>query len=75
MTVLLFSIKRKLSPHVAAAHLTRLSKLLEKVSKWHYHIDTAIMFRDVARNSGGSNMLAKALKLKHTIELLQELDS
>ena len=61
--------------HVASAHLTRLSNLLEKVSKGHYHKDTAIMFRDAARNSVGSNMPAKSLELRHTIKLIQELDS
>lgn len=60
---------------VASAHLTRLSNLLEKVSKGHYHKETAIMFRDAARNSVGSNMPAKSLELKHTIKLIQELDS
>ena len=61
--------------HVATAHLTRLSNLLEKVSKGHYHKDTAISFREAARNSIGSNMPAKSLELKHTIKLIQELDS
>lgn len=61
--------------HVASAHLTRLSNLLEKVSKGHYHKDTAITFREAARNSVGSNMPAKSLELKHTIKLIQELDS
>ncbi len=61
--------------HIASAHLTRLSNLLEKVSKGHYHKETAITFRDAARNSVGSNMPAKSLELKHTIKLIQELDS
>ena len=61
--------------HVASAHLTRLSSLLEKVSKGHYCKDTAITFREAARNSVGSNMPAKSLELKHTIKLIQELDS
>lgn len=60
---------------VASAHLTRLSNLLEKVSKGHYRKDTAITFREAARNSVGSNMPAKSLELKHTIKLIQELDS
>lgn len=60
--------------HVASAHLTRLSNLLETASKGHYHKDTAIKFRDAARNSVGSNMPAKSLELKHTIKLIQELD-
>ena len=61
--------------HVASAHLTRLSNLLEKSSKGHYHKDTAITFRETARNSIGSNMPAKSLELKHTINLIRELDS
>ena len=61
--------------HVASAHLTRLSNLLEKVSKGHYHKDTAIAFREAARNSIGSSMPAKSLELKHTIRLIQELNS
>lgn len=61
--------------HIASAHLTRLSNLLEKVSKGHYRKDKAIIIRDAARNSVGSNMPAKALELKHTITLIQELNS
>lgn len=61
--------------HIASAHLTRLSNLLEKVSKGHYRKDKAIIVRDAARNSVGSNMPAKALELKHTIKLIQELNS
>ena len=60
---------------VAAAHLTRLSNLLDKASKGHYKKDTAITFREAARNSIGSNMPAKTLELKHTIRLIRELDS
>lgn len=60
---------------VAAAHLTRLSNLLDKSSKGHYKKDTAITFREAARNSIGSNMPAKSLELKHTIRLIRELDS
>ena len=33
----------------------------------------AIIFREAARNSIGSNMPAKSLELKHTIKLIQEL--
>ena len=61
--------------HIASAHLTRLSNLLEKASKGRYHKDTAISIRDAARNSIGSNMPAKSLELKHTIKLIRELDS
>jgi transposase len=60
---------------VAGAHLTRLSNLLSEASKGHYSRDTAILFRDAARSSIGSNMPAKSLELKHTIKLINELDS
>ena len=60
---------------IASAHLTRLTNLLEKFSKGRYRKDTAIMIREAARTSIGSNMPAKSLELKHTIKLIQELDS
>ncbi len=61
--------------HVATAHLTRLTNLLAESSKGHYDKETAITFRDAARVSIGSNMPVKSLELKHTIKLIQELDS
>ena len=61
--------------HVASAHLTRLTNLLETASKGRYRKDVAITFRNAARNSIGSNMPAKSLGLKHTIKLIQELDA
>jgi len=60
---------------VANAHLTRLTNLLSESSKGHYGKETTITFRDAARTSIGSNMPAKSLELKHTIMLIQELDS
>ena len=60
---------------VASAHLTRLSNLLEGASHGRYRKDTAIMWREAARTSIGSNMPAKSLELKHTIKLIQELDA
>lgn len=60
---------------VADAHLTRLSNLLQDASKGHYTKSTAINFRDTARTSIGSIMPAKSLELKHTIKLIQELNS
>lgn len=60
---------------VAAAHLTRLTNLLSKSSHGRYGKDTAVMFREAARNSIGSNMPAKSLELKHTIRLIHELTS
>ena len=61
--------------HVASAHLTRLTNLLKAASKGRYGKETAILFRDTARNSIGSIMPAKSLELTHTIRLIQELDS
>ena len=59
--------------HIADAHLTRLTNLLYESSKHRYNRDTAIRFRDAARNSIGSVMPAKSLELKHTIKLIGEL--
>ena len=59
--------------HVASAHLTRLTNLLSESSKGRYDKNTAIAFRETARNSIGSVMTAKSLELKHTIKLIQEL--
>ena len=59
--------------HVASAHLTRLTNLLSVSSKGRYDKNTAIAFRETARNSIGSVMTAKSLELKHTIKLIQEL--
>ncbi len=60
---------------IASAHLTRLTNLLEEASKGQYRKDTAIMIREAARTSIGSNMPAKSLELKHTIKRIQELDT
>ena len=61
--------------HIAGAHLTRLTNLLYDASNGRYNRNTAIRFRDAARNSIGANMPAKSLELKHTIKLIGELDS
>lgn len=60
---------------IASAHLTRLTNLLETISKGRYRKDTALFFRETARNSIGSVMPAKSLELKHTIKLIQKLDA
>ena len=60
---------------ISSAHLTRLTNLLYSVSKGHYNRDTAIKFRDAARNSIGCYMPAKTLELKHTIKLIRELNT
>ena len=60
---------------IASVHLTRLTNLLSESSKGRYSKDTAILFREAARSSIGSNMPAKSLELKHTIKLIRELDT
>jgi hypothetical protein len=60
--------------HVSAAHLTRLANLLSAASKGRYGKDEANRFRDAARYSIGSDMPAKSLELRHTIELIGAMD-
>lgn len=59
--------------YIAFAHLTKLTNLLNEASHGRYNRDTAIKFRESARNSIGSVMPAKSLELKHTIKLIREL--
>jgi hypothetical protein len=61
--------------HVAEAHLTRLTNLLNEASKGRYGKDKAVEIREAARNSIGSVMPAKSLELKHTIKLIGELSA
>ena len=60
---------------IASAHLTRLTNLLYETSKGRYGRDNAILFRETARASIGSNMPIKSLELKHTLKLIGELDA
>ena len=60
---------------IASCHLTRLTNLLETVSKGHYGKEKAVEFREAARHSVGSVMPAKSLELQHTIRLIQELSA
>ncbi len=60
---------------IAQAHLTRLKALLHDASKGHYGRDMAVNIREAARNSVGSAMPAKSLELRHTINLIRELDT
>jgi len=60
---------------IASAHLTRLTNLLYETSKGRYGRDNAILFRETARASIGSNMPVKSLELKHTLKLIGELDA
>ena len=59
--------------HIAKAHLTRLTNLLHKASNGRYSRETAIHFRDAARNSIGSSFPAKSLELKQSI--MDEINS
>ena len=61
--------------HIAQAHLTKLTNLLYAASRGKCTRDTAIHFREAAKNSIGSMMPAKSLELKHTIKLIGELTS
>ena len=56
-----------------SARLTRLTNLLSASLHGRYGRDTAIIFREAAKNSIGSHTPAKSLELKHTIKLIQEL--
>ena len=58
---------------VATAHLTRLKHLLCEASKGHYGRDEAILIRDAAISSVGTEMSAKSMELKHTIRLIEVL--
>jgi len=60
---------------IAAAHLTNLKSVLSDASKGRYDRDKAVEIRDAARNSVGSRMPAKSLELRHTIQLIRELDA
>ncbi len=59
--------------HIADAHLTKLTNLLYSASKGRYNRDKTLLIRNAAKNSIGVFMPAKALELKHTICLIQEL--
>ena len=60
---------------IAAAHLTRLKSVLSDASKGRYNREKAVEIRDAARISIGAKMPAKSLELKHTIQLIRELDA
>ena len=60
---------------IAEAHLTRLTNLLYEASKGRYDRDKAVLIREAARRSIGSKMPAKSIELKHTIALIQAIDS
>ena len=60
---------------IAADHLTHLKTVLSDASRGHYDREKAVEIRDAARTSIGSRMPAKSLELKHTIQLIRELDA
>ena len=60
---------------IAATHLTHLKNVLSDASKGRYGREKAVEIREAARNSIGSRMPAKSLELKHTIQLIRELDA
>ena len=60
--------------HIAEAHLTRLSNLLDHASRGRFKKEKAIVIRETAKNSVAVYISAKALELKHTIKLISELD-
>ena len=59
---------------IADTHLTHLKTLLDDASKGRYDRDKAVEIRETARRSIGSKMPAKSLELRHTIQLIRELD-
>ena len=61
--------------HIASAHLTRLSNLLASASKGRFGKATAINLKNAAKHSIASSMPAKSLELRHTIQLIDELNS
>ena len=61
--------------HIASAHLTRLSNLLKNASKGRFGKSTAIELKNAAKHSIASSMPAKSLELRHTINLIKELNS
>ena len=60
---------------ISAAHLTHLNSVLSDASKGRYGREKAVEIRDAARSSIGSRVPAKSLELKHTIQLIRELDA
>ncbi len=61
--------------YIANANLDELSNILLSSSKGRFNYSKAKLIKATAQNSIGSVMPAKSLELKHTIKLIQELDS
>ena len=60
---------------IAQAHLTHFKTVLSESSKGRYGREKAIEIKGVAKRSIGSVMPAKSLELRHTINLIRELDT
>lgn len=60
---------------IANVHLTRLKTILHNASKGRYGRDMSVNIHDAAIDSIGSVMPAKSLELRHTIQLMRELDA
>jgi transposase len=60
---------------ISSATLSRVSAILSNASKGRFDNDTAKLVQATARKSIGANMPSKSLELKHTIKLVQELNS
>ena len=52
-----------------------MKTVLSDASKGRYDREKAVEIRDAARKSIGSRMPAKSLELRHTIQLIRELDA
>lgn len=60
---------------IAEANLTRLKTLLHDASRGRYGRDMAVDIRETAKKSIGSVMPAKSLELRHTIQLIRDLNA
>jgi hypothetical protein len=60
---------------ISSATTSRVTAILSNASKGRFDQDTAKLVQATARKSIGANMPSKSLELKHTIKLVQELNS
>lgn len=67
-------IKYPCAEMIAMTHLTKLTNLLTDASHGHYGREKAIAIREAARNSIGTNMPAKSMELRHTLQLIQKMN-
>ena len=61
--------------YIAVASLDKILAILSLSSRGRFDLSKAEQIKSEAENSIGSIMSAKSLELKHTIKLIQELDS